>query len=143
MQKKRVQLISLVLLGFVSVTAVQGQTRTKVRKDTVREIDEVVVTALGIKRQDKALGYVAQKVGADTFEETQNNNWAQAMDSFITRRLMLACERNVSRTTGLTPGTSEEINSGTDAYWTKVATLFNKVVLDTQSMPYFVPPAKS
>lgn len=60
-------------------------------------------------------------------------NWAQAMDSFITRRLMLACERNVSRTTGLTPGTSEEINSGTDVYWTKVATLFNKVVLDTQS----------
>lgn len=60
-------------------------------------------------------------------------NWAQAMDSFITRRLMLACERNVSRTTGLTPGTSEEINSGTNAYWTKVATLFNKVVLDTQS----------
>lgn len=60
-------------------------------------------------------------------------NWAQAMDSFITRRLMLACERSVSRTTGLTPGTSEEINSGTDAYWTKVATLFNKVVLDTQS----------
>lgn len=60
-------------------------------------------------------------------------NWAQAMDSFITRRLMLACERNVSRTTGLTPGTSKEINSGTDAYWTKVATLFNKVVLDTQS----------
>lgn len=60
-------------------------------------------------------------------------NWAQAMDSFITRRLMMACERNVSRTTGLTPGTSEEINSGTDAYWTKVATLFNKVVLDTQS----------
>ena len=60
-------------------------------------------------------------------------NWAQAMDSFITRRLMLACERNVSRTTGLTPGMSEEINSGTDAYWTKVATLFNKVVLDTQS----------
>lgn len=60
-------------------------------------------------------------------------NWAQAMDSFITRRLMLACERNVNRTTGLTPGTSEEINSGTDAYWTKVATLFNKVVLDTQS----------
>lgn len=60
-------------------------------------------------------------------------NWAQAMDSFITRRLMLACERNVNRTTGLTPGTSEEINSGTDVYWTKVATLFNKVVLDTQS----------
>lgn len=60
-------------------------------------------------------------------------NWAQAMDSFITRRLMLACERNVNRTTGLTPGTSEEINSGTDAYWTKVAALFNKVVLDTQS----------
>lgn len=83
MQKKRVQLISLVLLGFVSVTAVQGQTRTKVRKDTVREIDEVVVTALGIKRQDKALGYVAQKVGADTFEETQNNNWAQAMEGKV------------------------------------------------------------
>lgn len=48
-----------------------------------KEIEEVVVTALGIKRQDKALGYVAETVGSETFEETQNNNWAQSMEGKV------------------------------------------------------------
>lgn len=81
MQKKTLQIIGLVALGLVNMNIVHAQTKPK--KDTVREIDEVVVTALGIKRQDKALGYVAQKVGASTFEETQNNNWAQSLEGKV------------------------------------------------------------
>lgn len=55
------------------------------RQDTLKErqIEEVVVTALGIKRQDKSLGYVAETVGSETFEETQNNNWAQSMEGKV------------------------------------------------------------
>ena len=41
------------------------------------------MTALGIKRHDRALGYVAEKVDAKTFEETQNNNWAQSMEGKV------------------------------------------------------------
>ncbi|WP_292010276.1 SusC/RagA family TonB-linked outer membrane protein [Chryseobacterium sp.] len=78
--RKEKQKLLLMLLGLVSVNLIAQQ---KAKKDTIKNIDEVVVTALGIKRQDKALGYVAEKVGSETFEETQNNNWAQSMEGKV------------------------------------------------------------
>lgn len=60
-------------------------------------------------------------------------SWTQKMDSAVTRRLLAACEHQVQKDTKLTPGTQEEIDAGTDRYWTEVAKLFNKVVLNTQS----------
>jgi glutamate-1-semialdehyde aminotransferase len=50
---------------------------------TFEEQIEVVVTALGIKRKDKSLGYVAEKVTSEEFEKTQNNNWAQALEGKV------------------------------------------------------------
>ena len=79
MQKRTQQIILLAALGLVSVTHLQAQSK-KAKLDSVRNIDEVVVTALGIKRQDKSLGYVAEKVSSEEFEKTQNNNWAQALE---------------------------------------------------------------
>ncbi|GEJ46262.1 SusC/RagA family TonB-linked outer membrane protein [Chryseobacterium sp. ON_d1] len=80
MRKETQKLLVLSLLGFVSVNLTAQQ---KAKKDTVKGLDEVVVTALGIKRHDRALGYVAEKVEAKTFEETQNNNWAQSMEGKV------------------------------------------------------------
>ncbi|MDR3022470.1 SusC/RagA family TonB-linked outer membrane protein [Chryseobacterium sp.] len=80
MRKETQKLLVLSLLGFVSVNLAAQQ---KAKKDTVKGLDEVVVTALGIKRHDRALGYVAEKVDAKTFEETQNNNWAQSMEGKV------------------------------------------------------------
>ncbi|SEH38010.1 SusC/RagA family TonB-linked outer membrane protein [Chryseobacterium culicis] len=80
MRKETQKLLVLSLLGFVSVNLAAQQ---KAKKDTVKALDEVVVTALGIKRHDRALGYVAEKVEAKTFEETQNNNWAQSMEGKV------------------------------------------------------------
>ena len=40
---------------------------------------------------------------------------------------------HVSEQMELRPGSQESIDAGTDRYWTEVAKLFNKVVLDTQS----------
>ena len=74
MQKRTQQIILLAALGLVSVTNLQAQSK-KAKLDSVRNIDEVVVTALGIKRQDKSLGYFAEKVSSEEFEKTQNNNW--------------------------------------------------------------------
>ena len=82
MQKRTQQIILLAALGLVSVTYLQAQSR-KAKLDSVRNIDEVVVTALGIKRQDKSLGYVAEKVSSEEFEKTQNNNWAQALEGKV------------------------------------------------------------
>ncbi|MDW9382610.1 SusC/RagA family TonB-linked outer membrane protein [Chryseobacterium sp. JV558] len=80
MRKETQKLLVLSLLGFVSVNLAAQQ---KAKKDTVKGLDEVVVTALGIKRHDRGLGYVAEKVEAKTFEETQNNNWAQSMEGKV------------------------------------------------------------
>lgn len=80
MRKETQKVLILSLLGLVSVNLAAQQ---KVKRDTIKNIDEVVVTALGIKRQDKSLGYVAEKVNSGTFEETQNNNWAQSMEGKV------------------------------------------------------------
>ncbi len=82
MHKKTQQIILLSVLGVVSFSNLTAQ-QTRQKRDTIKNIDEVVVTALGIKRQDKSLGYVAEKVGSEVFEETQNNNWSQALEGKV------------------------------------------------------------
>ena len=82
MRKRTQQIIFLTTLGFVGISPLQAQSK-KAKLDTVKSIDEVVVTALGIKRQDKSLGYVAEKVTSEEFEKTQNNNWAQALEGKV------------------------------------------------------------
>lgn len=80
MKRNLQKILFLTLTGMVSVEIAAQQ-----KQDTIKEkkIEEVVVTALGIKRQDKALGYVAEKLSSETFTETQNNNWAQSMEGKV------------------------------------------------------------
>ncbi len=80
MKKHQQKLLTLFVLGFLGPNF---YAQKKPKKDTIKNIEEVVVTALGIKRQDKSLGYVAEKVGSSTFEETQNNNWAQSLEGKV------------------------------------------------------------
>ncbi|MCE3075714.1 SusC/RagA family TonB-linked outer membrane protein [Chryseobacterium gwangjuense] len=80
MRKETQKLLVLSLLGLVSVNLAAQQ---KAKKDTIKSIDEVVVTALGIKRQDRSLGYVAETIKSDELLETQNNNWSQALEGKI------------------------------------------------------------
>lgn len=80
MKRKLQTIIALVLTGTVAV-----ETAAQSRLDTIKErkIDEVVVTALGIKREQKALGFSAKKVDEETFEKAQYNNWATAMEGKV------------------------------------------------------------
>lgn len=57
-----------------------GQTADTLKE---RKIDEVIVTALGIKRDQKALGYSAEKLNEETFEKAQYNNFATAMEGKV------------------------------------------------------------
>lgn len=80
MQKRTQKIVSLVLLGLVSCNLTAQQ---KPKNDSVRMIDEVVVTALGIKRQDKSLGYSTETVKSEEILKTQNANWAQALEGKV------------------------------------------------------------
>ncbi len=46
---------------------------------SMEELEGVVVTALGIKRQERALGYAVSKVSAKELTESGNTNFASAM----------------------------------------------------------------
>lgn len=80
MRKETQKLLVLSLLGLFSVSLTAQQ---KAKKDTIKGLDEVVVTALGIKRQDKSLGYSTQTVNSEEILRTQNNNWAQALEGKV------------------------------------------------------------
>ncbi len=68
-------------IGYVSQEVrVGGQTVLNVtlREDT-QALDEVVVTALGIKRQARSIGYSTAQVGGDQFSESRDINLGNAL----------------------------------------------------------------
>ena len=72
-------------IGFHSQEiAYTGQSELNITliEDT-QALDEVVVTALGIKREKKALGYAMQEVGGEKLTETRDANVANALTGKI------------------------------------------------------------
>ncbi|MFC5873900.1 TonB-linked outer membrane protein, SusC/RagA family [Chryseobacterium arachidis] len=80
MRKETQKVLILSLLGLVSVNLAAQQ---KAKRDTIKNIDEVVVTALGIKRQNKALGYSTETIESEQLLRTQNNNWTGALEGKV------------------------------------------------------------
>lgn len=48
-----------------------------------KELDNVVVTALGITRQQKALGYSVQKIEGEELLDARSNNWSSALSGKV------------------------------------------------------------
>jgi len=46
-------------------------------------VDEVVVTALGVTREKKSLGYATQKIGGDQVSEVKNDNFVNTMSGKV------------------------------------------------------------
>lgn len=51
--------------------------------DEAIELNNVVVTALGIKREEKSLGYATQTVSGDDITATMPTNWSQALQGQV------------------------------------------------------------
>lgn len=49
----------------------------------VQTLDNVVVTALGIKRAEKSLGYAVTKIDGDEISKTAPNNWVNALSGKV------------------------------------------------------------
>ncbi|WP_136467047.1 SusC/RagA family TonB-linked outer membrane protein [Flagellimonas onchidii] len=69
-------------LGFTSrEMAVDGQSTVNVSlSEDAEQLGEVVVTALGIKRQEKTLTYAQQTVGADEITKTRDVNFLNSIN---------------------------------------------------------------
>jgi TonB-linked SusC/RagA family outer membrane protein len=72
-------------IGFEDQEIIAGTSRevNVVLMEEATGLDEVVVTALGIKREKKALGYAVQEVGADELNTTQDPSVANALQGKV------------------------------------------------------------
>ncbi len=68
-------------IGFTPVEARIGQqtTLTIELAEDAREMETVVVTALGIRREEKALGYSVSKVKGEEVTDAMSNNWTNSL----------------------------------------------------------------
>lgn len=67
-------------VGFESVERTIGNSTTvSLSLSEGLALSEVVVTALGIQREEKALGYATQKIGSEDLLEARSNNWSDAL----------------------------------------------------------------
>lgn len=78
---KRTLVISLIGMKTVEVNATPNM--TVVMQDNTALLDEVVVTAMGITRDRKGLGYAVQKVKADDLIQASNSDLAGALQGKI------------------------------------------------------------
>lgn len=77
-----VQELQFSFLGYKTESVKVGS-RTTINVTMVEEaqaVEQVIVTALGIKRDEKSLGYAAQKVGGDVLASATNSaNWLSGL----------------------------------------------------------------
>jgi TonB-linked SusC/RagA family outer membrane protein len=52
-------------------------------KPSTKSLNEVMVTALGIKREEKSLGYSAQNVTSKSLEDAKTNNWVSSLSGKV------------------------------------------------------------
>lgn len=66
------------------------------------ELEGVVVTALGIKRAEKALGYSAQQVSGEELTEARSNNWSSALSGKVAGLQLLSAGSGPVNSTRIT-----------------------------------------
>ena len=79
---------SILVISYLGMNTVERSVGTNTTMDVTMEegaqaLDEVVVTALGIKRNEKALAYSVSEVGGDEFTEARESNVANALTGKI------------------------------------------------------------
>lgn len=70
-------------IGMKSMELSASQTSKVVMSEDIAMLDEVVVTALGIKREKKSLGYALQEVKGDELVESRESNLANAFSGKV------------------------------------------------------------
>ena len=70
--------VSYVGMTPQTVTITQGVIKVVLKSDA-KSLDEVVVTAMGISREKKALGYAVQDVKSDQLTRAANTDLAGAL----------------------------------------------------------------
>ncbi len=78
-------ILQITYLGYepLDVKITGQKDYTIVMKETKNELDEVVVTALGIKREERGLGFNTENLSGHVLTDAQSNNWATALSGKV------------------------------------------------------------
>lgn len=77
--------LSFQSLGYDTQDVTVG-TRTQINvtmKESAQKIDEVVVTALGLTRSQKSVGYAISKVGGEDLTKSVSSNWVNGLNGKV------------------------------------------------------------
>jgi TonB-linked SusC/RagA family outer membrane protein len=66
-------------VGFISQEVKLSNAATILLSTDSKSMNEVVVTALGIKREEKSLGFAAQTVKENAVKDAKSNNWVNSL----------------------------------------------------------------
>jgi TonB-linked SusC/RagA family outer membrane protein len=84
-QASEKEILQVSAVGFLSTEKRVGsasQLNFQLTEDA-KELEGVVVTALGISRQQKALGYSAQQLNSEDLNDARSNNWSSALSGKV------------------------------------------------------------
>ncbi|MGA9638884.1 SusC/RagA family TonB-linked outer membrane protein, partial [Flavobacterium sp.] len=72
-------------MGYITqtVAATLGTVQEIILQENVNALNEVVVTALGIKREEKKLGFSQVTIGKETLAQTMPNNWSSGLQGKV------------------------------------------------------------
>ncbi len=72
-------------IGFATQEITPGNRSSidVVLQEDTKTLSEVVVTALGIKREEKSLGFAAQTINANAVVDAKTNNWANTLSGKV------------------------------------------------------------
>ncbi len=94
-----------------SIAATENQTQLAVSvAPLAKELDNVVVTALGITRQQKALGYSLQQITSDGVNDARSNNWSSALSGKVAGLQLLSAGSGPVNSTKVTLRGDNSIN---------------------------------
>lgn len=69
--------------GFLVNAGENNSLMSRMKSADVKMNDEVVVTALGIRREEKSLGYSAQSVKENAVKDAKSNNWVNTLSGKV------------------------------------------------------------
>lgn len=80
-------------VGFQDVSIQKSAPETGIRislSESSEQLSEVVVTALGIRREEKALGYAAQSINSEQVNDARSNNFVNALSGKVAGLSLIA-----------------------------------------------------
>jgi hypothetical protein len=82
---KEGDILSVSFLGYLTeeIKVTKAANYSVVLKQDPELLDEVVVTALGLKREKRSLGYAATDVSGDALTAVQNSNWVASLQGKV------------------------------------------------------------